>query len=692
MTHATVHPSSQRGRRPCSVPLQDADLGLDNANWTKGVEAMSEWCWAGNLNPVQFPNNLSRFFLQIPGIFEQQLNYSTALIFDEPSFRNGVQVSGFIDRVLREFVISLIARRRRVWYTMTHHAFLGMLTARKHGLSDAQFAGKWLALEDHAEKARLFTRLERAVLAFADAFCTDPKAYGDGQYKELVDALAEENDRRYPAEERWLAQWEAARTAKAIALMEGKPPEQVYQASAAAAEAALANGRLTPDQQAIKCNAQVVELAFLCLQFVALGDVFTSLSVPDEEGLRDVLGKQLPREMLAQLDELNDYPAGEAPPGMPSLLPPPLDPPPPLDAIRERRVVVEPVMKSGKRLRLEPYELHMDRMGRDAGISVGGAQVGVWGWSFGGYFPGGLIYCLMQHPELARFEPPYSLPLLFNENEWRNGVQTGGYTSRKMKELLIQKAYRLTRNRYGLEHHTMYLYNTYLDEYGVGRGPSVDFTDNQRQQARTAALRRAEDAALYVLSHRDAPCGTFSELETAALTWAEETIRTPHTAWRAEPDLRAALRANNEREIAGGLRRLDRSGGIGDQAALDRLENHQVAEMAMMVGHMDGLGRLLCMLQLEAEGAAQIVRGTVDGNLNITAEPDTQGHVQPTGFFNNRPALHPLLRMLGINDAVLTLNELLVNPQVNQTVHRLLADRQQEIRISAEEAAGTAEF
>src|SRR3954451_2184512 len=128
--------------RPCSVPLVDADLGLDNANWTKGLQAMSDWIWSGNLNPVAFPNNLARFFLQVPAVFEQQLNYSTSLIFDEPSFRNGIQVSGFIERPLRELVISFIGQRRHSRYTMTHHAVLGTLTAKKHGLDPKRFGLK----------------------------------------------------------------------------------------------------------------------------------------------------------------------------------------------------------------------------------------------------------------------------------------------------------------------------------------------------------------------------------------------------------------------------------------------------------------------------------------------------------------------------------------------------------------------
>src|SRR5690242_3859081 len=95
MPKATGSPLSQDKRQPCSLPLPDADLSLGNSNWTKGLQAMSDWIWSGNLNPVAFPNNLARYFLQIPGIFEQQLNFSTTLIFDEPSFRNGIQISGF---------------------------------------------------------------------------------------------------------------------------------------------------------------------------------------------------------------------------------------------------------------------------------------------------------------------------------------------------------------------------------------------------------------------------------------------------------------------------------------------------------------------------------------------------------------------------------------------------------------------
>src|SRR5262245_41001929 len=93
-----VDPLEPINRTPSSLSFEDADLTAGNSNWTRGLQAMSEWIWSANLNPAAFPNNLGKFFLWIPGVFEQQLNYSTTLIFDESSFRNGVQISGMLAR------------------------------------------------------------------------------------------------------------------------------------------------------------------------------------------------------------------------------------------------------------------------------------------------------------------------------------------------------------------------------------------------------------------------------------------------------------------------------------------------------------------------------------------------------------------------------------------------------------------
>ncbi|MBT8368228.1 MAG: hypothetical protein KJP23_26335, partial [Deltaproteobacteria bacterium] len=178
-----VKPLSQTERPPASIPLNGPNLELGNANWVAGLHAKTEWIWSAHLIPQGFENNLGKFFLHIPAVFEEQLDFSTTLIFDEPSFRNGVQMSGFTDRVTRELVISYIAQHRRAWYSMTHHALLGAITARKHGLKDDAIAAKWSHLLEYQSHTQVYTRVERAALRFAEAFSSNPKSYTEADYK-----------------------------------------------------------------------------------------------------------------------------------------------------------------------------------------------------------------------------------------------------------------------------------------------------------------------------------------------------------------------------------------------------------------------------------------------------------------------------------------------------------------------------
>jgi len=681
---SNVIPLSQDNRTPCSLPLPDADLSLGNANWLKGLQSMSDWIWSGNLNPVAFPNNLARYFLQIPAIFEQQLNFSTTLIFDEPSFRNGIQMSGFVDRVTRELAISFIAQSRHCWYSMTHHAVLGYLTAKKHGLLDAEFARKWTNLTAFRENRDKYTELELQVLEFAAAFSTNPKSYNDQQYQRLRAALSEDNDTRYTAECRWMDQLNAARAARAGAIAKGQTDAA---ADAAAAAAATAVPQVFDSQaNSRKIDAQIVELAFLCLQFVALSDVFTALSIPDESFLPGVMQSLLPDSVISRLNELNGLGAREVPP----LVPPSVETP--LADVVAGKVLVEPAPLKGTRIPLVPYETNIPN-DRDKGVTVGGAQVGVYGWNFGAHFPGGLVYVLLLHPELARFEAPYSLPLLFNEDEWRNGTQTGGYVSRLLKELVFQKIYQTTRTRYGLEHHTMYLTNAYLDAYGVGRPPRPQLTEAEQQVVRRRALEHAENAVLHVLEHEKAPPGIFTALEAAALAWTARIITSPHRAHELEAPLRAELERENRREVLAGLRRLDSTPGIGEDAAYQRLQDHQIAELAMLIGHMDGLGRAMTVLRLESEDPVQIVKGAVDpATFAIKPSLNAQGEIVPTGFFNTRPGLLQILPAIGVSARALTNNELLLNPILNTEVKKQLVSGNTQIRIAAGTAAETAEF
>ena len=668
----TVEPLAQDGRPRCSIPLEDANLKAGNANWTKGLQSMSDWIWSGNLNPAAFPNNLGRFFLQIPGVFEQQLNYSTTLIFDEPSFKNGVRISGMVPQPVRELAISLIAQRRRCWYSMTHHAVLGKLTAAKHGMSDADFGRKWSQLATHREHADAYTPLERAVLEFADAFATNPKAYTDKQYASLREALAA-SARERASDDAWLRELQAARQAQALAQGLGLDPATALARSRTAA--AAASGRPTSDAEIERLvNAQVVELAFVCLQFVALTDVFTALNVPDESFLSDVLKGVVPAEVIARINQLNQQ--GSA--GMLELVPPTVELP--LEAILQGRVIVEPVPLRGARIPLVPYETDASQGTRDKGVTLGGAQIGVYGWSFGSHFPGSLVYAVMHHPELARYETAYSLPVLFNEDEWRNGVQTAGFLSWRFKEIIYQKVYRTIRSRYGIEHHNMFLLNAYQRQYGAGPFRAPELSDSQAEQARQSALRHANAAAAWAQSHRHAPAGTYTDSEAAMMDWLEVVLRRPHDAHSVEPALRDALAAENRREVDGAVRRLDTSLDGDRDAALKRLLDHQIAELAMTAGHMNGLGRLLTMLRLESEDAVQAFA------------PGPDGKPSPTGYFQDRPGFLELLRMIGLSDATSTCGELLLNPSLNERVKVRLASGEKVVKVTAAEAAPTAEF
>lgn len=695
-----VQPLSQDNRPASSLPMNDADLSLNNSNWTKGLQAMSDWIWSANLNPVAFANNLGKYFLHIPGVYEQQLNFSTSLIFDEPSFKNGVQISGFVNRIHKELAISMIAHTRRAWYTMTHHALLGKLTADKLGMSPEAFADKLFYLTEYDSHPEVYSGLELKILEFAHAFATNPKSFTAEQVDELKEEFRRYNKEYYQEIDLWLLKKEAANLAKAKAMSQNiKLTDEDFKKILDQYLDKLPSA-IPSDLNERKVNAQIVELSFLCLQFVALACVFSGLNIPDESFFAGVMMDQVPPKVIEKINELNELGLEG---NTPELTPPPIDDMDVLlEAVIKDQLVVEPALLKGARIPLVPYE-GRDSNGelkpafsgapdRDKGITVGGIQTGVYGWSLGGHFPGSLPYCLMNHPELSRFETQYSLPLLFNEDEWRNGIHTSGYISRKIKEILIQKIYKTNRSRYGIEHHTMYLYNAVLDESGTGRITNPDFNQQETEAIRANALKLAEAIVLHVHDHRNAPAGTFTPLEDELLSWADELLKKPHKAWQKEERVRTALKESNRVEIQAGLRVLDTSPGIGTEAALNRLADHQIAEMAMLIGHMDGLGRLLTILRLEVEGAVQVVEGKFTAQGGIKPELDENGQVRFTGYFNNRDSMFAVLNSIGVSTRVQTMNELFVNPALCKNLaERLKAEPNRKIKVKSI-SEGSAEF
>jgi len=678
----SLHLLGQDGRPSPSVPLQDADPRLPNVNWVRGDEARAEWTWAAQLidNPDRVPNNLGRYFVQIPGVLEKQLDYSTSLAFDTPSFRNGVQISGFVDRVTKELVTNAIAQRRRAWYTMTHHAYLGMQTALRYRTTTPEKMAQKMLHLDAPSTPGVFDRHERAALILANKFATDPQSYSNEDFAEFRAAFGEYDQNVYASTERPFAQLRAAREARAQALVDNKSASETDSLARKAADGVPTT--MPKDLLARKVDSQFVELCFHSMQFVALAGMFSALNIPDEGPMDDALQPAYPPEFIQKLNGL--LAAGSN--GIGEIVPPAVTPP--TQAIAAGQVKVEPAPLKGARIPLTSYEVDPDR---DFGITQGGQSVASWGWGRGTHVPGSLVFALQYLPDSGREEAFYSLALMFNEDQTRNGALVAGFVDRILKELLIQKIYRLNRSRYGLEHHTLFAYTEFLRRYGGGNFRRAGMSDTDAQRATERALTECTEKLLYV-HEADKHPEKYSPVELAAFAWVDAVILRPHEAYRREGALREALQNQNEAEIAAGTRWLDMTGNVTRDEAIKRLLDHQIAELGMFVPHMDGIGRAMTMMRLEAEDPVQIVRGRIGASGGIVPELDRDGQVLPTGYFNNRPGFHTLMRWTGVDERVITINELFVNPKLNAEVMRRLQAGQTPISISGEQAANTGEF
>jgi alkylhydroperoxidase family enzyme len=431
-----------------------------------------------------------------------------------------------------------------------------------------------------------------------------------------------------------------------------------------------------------KTNSQFVELSFNSMQFVGLAGVFSALNIPDEGPMDGALQPAYPPEFIKKLNGL--LAAGSN--GIGEIVPPAVVPP--TEAIAAGRVKVGPAPLKGARIPLASYELNRDR---DFGITQGGQSLAAWGWGRGAHQPGSLVSALQYLPDAGREEAMYSLALMFNEDQTRNGALVAGFVDRVLKELLVQKVYRLTRSRYGLEHHTIFAYDEFLRRYSGGgyRRPGASDVDSRRATQR--ALTECTEKLLYVHEASKHP-DKYSPVELAAFAWVDAIILRPHEAYRLEPALRQALKSQDEAEIAAGTRWLDMAGGGTRGDAVNRLLDHQIAELAMFVSHMDGVGRAMTMMKLEAEVPVQIIRGRFGPSGGIVPELDKDRQVIPTGYFNNRPGFHALMRAVGVDERVLTLNELFANPKLNLEITRRLEAGQRSVSISGEDAAKTGEF
>jgi alkylhydroperoxidase family enzyme len=554
-----------------------------------------------------------------------------------------------------------------------------MQSARRYGTAPDKMAQKMLHL-DAPSTPGIFDRHESAALIFANKFATDPQSYSDQDFAEFRAAFGEYNQSVFADVERPFLQLRAAREARARALVDAKSDNEADTLARRAADGVPTT--MPKDLLTRKINSQFVELCFHSMQFVGLAGVFSALNIPDEGPMDGALQPAYPPEFIKKLNGL--LAAGSN--GIGEIVPPAVIPP--TEAIAAGRVKVGPAPLKGARVPLVSYEINPDR---DFGITQGGQSLAAWGWGRGAHQPGSLVSALQHLPDAGREEAMYSLALMFNEDQTRNGVLVAGFADRVLKELLVQKVYRLTRSRYGLEHHTIFAYDEFLRRYSGGGYRRPGTSDADARRATERALTECTEKLLYVHEANRHP-DKYSPVELAALAWVDAVILRPHEAYRLEPALRQALKTQNEAEIAAGTRWLDMAGGGTRADALNRLLDHQIAELAMFVSHMDGVGRAMTMMKLEAESPVQIIRGRGGPSGGIVPELDKDRQVIPTGYFNNRPGFHALMRGVGVDERVLTLNELFANPKLNLEITRWLEAGQKSVSISSEDAAKTGEF
>ncbi|HEX8799405.1 MAG TPA: hypothetical protein VF772_12370, partial [Terriglobales bacterium] len=441
---------------------------------------------------------------------------------------------------------------------MTHHAFLGMQTALRYRTTTPEKMAQKMLHLDAPSTPGVFERHERAALILANKFATDPQSYSDEDFAEFCTAFGEYDQNVYASIERPFAQLRGAREARAQALVDNKSASEADSLARKAADGLPTT--MPKDLLERKVDSQFVELCFHSMQFVALAGMFSALNIPDEGPMDDALSAY-PPEFVQKLNGL--LAAGSN--GIGELVPPAVTPP--TQVIAAGQVKVEPAPLKGARIPLTSYEVDADR---DFGLTQGGQSVASWGWGRGAHAPGSLVFALQYVPDAGREEAFYSLALMFNEDQTRNGTLVAGFVDRVLKELLIQKVYRLNRSRYGLEHHTLFAYSEFLRRYGGGNFRRAGMSDSDAQRATERALTECTEKLLYIHEANKHP-EKYSPVELAAFTWVDAVILRPHEAYRQEPALREALQNQNEAEIAAGTRWLDMTGNVTHEEAVKRL-------------------------------------------------------------------------------------------------------------------------
>lgn len=186
-----------------------------------------------------FPNNLIKVMGYCPRLAQTEVEYVNTFIFDPVTMEGDLQTAGFLDRFLRELVISRTSLENKALYSITHHSFIGM-ALYKGANRAAEGHEKLLHLHEHAKHADVYTELERVVLDYTVLVTRNPHEVTDSLFERLKLEFRKQNSK---------------------------------------------NDRLRSldgDQIDRYISAQIVELTWLIGHFCLLNRWFTALQVPDE--------------------------------------------------------------------------------------------------------------------------------------------------------------------------------------------------------------------------------------------------------------------------------------------------------------------------------------------------------------------------------------------------------------------------
>lgn len=251
-------------------PLQSDEVD----SFTAAAYAFAQASWGG------LPSNLMKVMGHCPQLAATEVSYANAVIFDVDVFNNGHQIAGFLDRPLKELVISRTSLHNRSRYSVTHHSMIGMTTFRAAG-REAEGHKKLLVLHEHGLHPELYTAREYACLTYTAKVTADAHLVSDEEFAELKAVLRQYNTGQAPAEDMtdfdrsFIAKWSGFDDA--------------------------AHDRLV--------DSQIVEMTWLIGQFCLLNRWFTVLQVPDE-GPEDeanflaLYEAQVPADIRSRNDEL----------------------------------------------------------------------------------------------------------------------------------------------------------------------------------------------------------------------------------------------------------------------------------------------------------------------------------------------------------------------------------------------------